>query len=182
MSERVFPNVRVKHASPNWSHRSTGIHGITIHAAVMHPQMHTIKDLAGLGNFFGQSAAQVSSHVATDGDGWSARFVADHLKAWHVAGFNSQMLGIEQIIMGDGTGITEALYDETARWCALWHRRYGVPLVHGRVSGSRITRPGVFTHKQLGVFGGGHVDPGPRYDMDHLLRRARHYARAQKGH
>lgn len=178
MAERVFPDVRVRIASPNYSHRTTGIHGIVIHAAVMH-NVPGVKDLASLGNYFHHSSSEVSSHSACDNGGHSARFVVDHLKAWHCAGFNSQMLGLEQIIPGDGREITQALYEEAARWCALWSREHGIPLQRGIVRGARIVRPGVFSHKQLGSVGGGHVDPGPHYSMDHVIKLARRYKKLQ---
>lgn len=179
MDDHTFPNVQVRHASPNYSSRQ-GAHPtiMVVHATAGHNRPGII-DLVGLGDWFGKTASQVSSHVATDNEGHSARFVADGNKAWHCAGYNRMALGIEQVLPGTGTEITEPLYWETARWLATWSRYYGIPLQMAAVSAGRVTRPGIITHKALGVIGGGHVDPGPGYDMAHLLALSKHFKSRQ---
>jgi hypothetical protein len=174
VSNRYTPHVDTTIWSPNKSSRN-GAHPtlITVHAAVMHP-VPGIKDLVNLGDMFAASSFEASSHVATDGEANSARFVRDEDKAWHCAGYNRMSLGIEQIIMADGTGLTRDLYRETARWCARWSKKYGIPLHKGQVSDGRVIKPGVVRHSELGVIGGGHTDPGP-YDMGAMLALARFY-------
>lgn len=174
MANRYTPHVEVT----NWSQCKSSREGahptlIAIHAAVMHPQ-RGIKDLVDLGNLFHPISFEASSHVATDGEGNSARFVRDEDKAWHVAGFNRLALGIEQIIMADGTGLTRDLYRETARWVARWSKKYGIPIRKGKVNGQNVVRSGVVRHSELGAFGGGHSDPG-LYDMHTMLGLARFY-------
>lgn len=146
---------------------------ITVHAAVMHP-VPGIKDLVQLGEMFRPLSFQASSHVATDGEANSARFVRDEDKAWHCAGYNRMSLGIEQIIMADGTGLTRDLYRETARWCARWSKMYGIPIQKGLVENGRVIRPGIVRHSDLGALGGGHSDPG-RYDMTAMMNLAKFY-------
>lgn len=177
---RYFPHVVVAKRSPNQSQRTTPIKLIVVHATAGHNYKGTA-DLKALAGWFANPKSKVSSHVATDNEGYSARFVKDEAKAWHCAEFNGVSLGIEQVIPGDGTEITRDLYRETARWLAYWSLKHGVPLKQGRVtqSGSVITH-GVIFHSQLGSAGGGHADPGPGYSMTKLLRLARFYKAAQR--
>ncbi len=174
---RLHPNVRVSHPSPNVSSRG----GVTprlivIHATAGHNRPG-ISDLQALGGWFGQARSRVSSHVATDNEGNSARFVNDTDKAWHCMAFNRLSLGIEQVAPGDGTEITDAMYLETARWVAQWSRRYNIPIRVGARNGGTLTRTGVLRHSDLGSPGGGHADPG-RYDEHKMLS----YARAIRHH
>lgn len=179
MSEHIFPNIQVRHRSPNSSSRGGAKPSlIVVHATAGHNRKG-VSDLQGLGSWFGNTSSQVSSHVATDNEGHSARFVEDGLKAWHCMAFNRMSLGIEQVLPGDGTEITAALYHETARWLATWSRYYGIPLRPARVSGFNVARTGVISHQALGQAGGGHFDPGPRYDMGHLIALAQSYRSRQ---
>jgi hypothetical protein len=147
---------------------------IVIHATAGHNRPG-IGDLQGLGAWFANPINAVSSHVATDNEGHSARFVRDADKAWHVAGYNRMALGIEQIAPGDGTEITDLMYCETARWVARWSHMHGIPIRQGVVTSTgAVVKPGVIRHSQLGMLGGGHADPGP-YDEHKMLQYARFY-------
>lgn len=174
--QRIHPHVQVRIASPNRSSRE-GAHPtlIVIHVTAGHNRKG-IGDLKGLGAYFKVRANEVSSHVATDNEGHSAVFVRGHDKAWHVMNYNRVALGIEQIAPGTGAEITEAMYQETARWVASFAHWYHIPIRHGRVSGLFVASAGVVRHSDLGVLGGGHSDPGP-YDMDRMLWNARRYHR-----
>lgn len=179
MSDHIFPTIDVKHPSPNWSSREGArCTLIVVHATAGH-NVKGLNDLRSLGNWFGETASQVSSHAATDNEGNSARFVADAHKAWHCAGYNRMALGLEQVLPGNGTEITSLMYWESARWLASWSRLHGIPLQLGATSSGRVTRAGVVTHKSLGAIGGGHVDPGPNYNMTHLIRLARYFKARQ---
>jgi N-acetyl-anhydromuramyl-L-alanine amidase AmpD len=138
-----------------------------------------IQDLRGLGTFFDQSLGtdhESSSHVADDAEGNSARFVADSLKAWHCAFYNSVSLGIEQIGFAGQKSWPDAQLQETARWIARWAHEYGIPIRQGRVSlDGRIIQSGVVRHSDLGNLGGGHHDPGANYPFTEVLRIARGY-------
>jgi N-acetyl-anhydromuramyl-L-alanine amidase AmpD len=175
MSTRVTPHVEVTHWSPNYSDRGAAHPTlIVIHVTAGHNRPG-ISDLLGLGDWFGQRSSEVSSHVATDNEGNSARFVHDSEKAWHVAAYNRMALGIEQVAPGDGTEITRDMYRETARWVARWSKTYGIPIRKAQVTSSGvILRSGVIRHSELGRLGGGHSDPGG-YDMHAMLALARFY-------
>lgn len=179
MSTRARPHVNVVRWSPNISSRGGAHPTLTvIHVTAGHNRPGVI-DLQGLGQWFavGSQAAgtPVSCHVATDNEGHSARYVRDAMKAWQVAAFNRLALGIEQIAPGDGTELTLAMYEETARWVARWNKLHGIPIHKGRVTSSGLViRAGVIRHSELGALGGGHSDPGP-YDMHRMLWHARRY-------
>lgn len=170
---RLSPHVNVTRWSPNYSSRG-GARAtlIVIHVTAGHNRPG-ISDLENLGSWFANPASRVSSHVATDNEGHSARFVRDASKAWHVAAYNRMSLGIEQVAPGDGTEITRAMLEETARWVARWGLLYGIPTSKAHVTDSGIVkRPGVIRHSELGRLGGGHGDPG-EYDMAGMLDFAR---------
>lgn len=179
MSERRYPNVRVRHRSPNQSSRG----GVKPRLIVLHStegaNVKGLADLIGLGGWFGQTRAGVSSHAATDAEGQSARYVADEAKAWHCAGYNSLSLGLEQIGRAAQSSWTDAQVRESARWLAYWSRKHSIPLQRGKVSGGRVIRAGVVTHADLGALGGGHHDPGAGFPVAHCIALARRYRTLQ---
>jgi len=175
MSERFKPNVDVRDLDVGHSSR----HGASIQLTVVHDtegaNIKGVTDLRNLGVVF-RPQNEKSSHVATDAEGNSARYVHDEDKAWHCAFWNSVSLGIEQIGFASQQSWPDAQLDETARWIAYWNFHHGVPIRKGIVSrDGRIIRPGVVRHSDLGVLGGGHSDPGPNYPLALVLRRARRY-------
>lgn len=180
MAERLYPNVDVRMLSPHFSSRSgTKVRLIVVHATVSHNK-RGLSDLKAIGSWFQNPKSQASSHVCTDNEGNSARYVIDHNKAWHCAGYNSASLGIEQILPGNGTEVTDALYRETARWLAVWSKRYGIRLRKARTLRGRVILGGVARHSDLGVAGGNHSDPGPNYNLSRVLKYARHYRREMR--
>jgi N-acetylmuramoyl-L-alanine amidase-like protein len=171
---RVKPKVLVRRPSPNCyaneMRRPPLL--IVLHSTEGQNELESIDDLEGLGGFFSQTSVEAASHVAVDSDGWSARFVGDDDAAWHCAAFNRVALGIEEIGFAAGRW-NRAERREAARWIAQWSHEHGIPIRRGRVSGESVVRTGVVTHKELGVAGGGHVDPGPQYNVKSVLRWAR---------
>jgi N-acetyl-anhydromuramyl-L-alanine amidase AmpD len=91
---RVDPRVTVRRLVRNQSSRN----GVKPRLIVVHATESGNRpgdsDLAAIGTWFDNPASQASSHVCTDADGHSGRFVLDAHKAWHCAGFNSVSLGI----------------------------------------------------------------------------------------
>lgn len=175
MATRYTPHVQVTHWSPNRNAKGMVSRPslIVIHVTAGHNRPG-VADLLSLGDWFGRASSEVSSHVATDNEGHSARFVRDSDKAWHVAAFNRLALGIEQVAPGDGTEITRDMYRETGRWVAKWSHDYGIPIRKAIVHGTTVVRPGVIRHSDLGAAGGGHADPG-KYDMEAMMGLARFY-------
>ena len=176
---RLSPNVVVRHESPNQSERSSvALNLIVLHDTEGANIPHSTSDLSGLGDFFARTATQASSHVATDSDGNSARFVSDRRKAWHCAAYNSASLGIEQIGFASQSRREwqSAQLRETARWIAFWAHRYNIPIRRATVAGGTVTRSGVIRHMDLGVLGGGHSDPGANFPFGRVLTLARTFA------
>jgi N-acetyl-anhydromuramyl-L-alanine amidase AmpD len=168
---RIYPKVVVRRDVRNQSARTGKIDLIVIHTTESHNRPGNA-DLAAIGAWFDNPAAQASAHVCTDADGTSARYVADGAKAWHVASFNSRALGIEQIGQAAQGEWAKAELKETARWCAYWSKKHNIPLRRSNGSSSGVTR-----HMDLGAAGGGHHDPGPSYPIDYVLKKAQSYRR-----
>jgi hypothetical protein len=162
---------------------------IVLHATT-DPRSHTapvvrdqpgIKDLETLGAYFDKPRTEVSSHVANDAEGNDARYDRDGQRAWTQVAFNSVGLSIEQI---GSTGFDRSTWmlerrpqlENTARWIAHWHRRWGIPIRRAEIAGSSVVSPGVATHAQLGRAGGDHSDPGPGYPLGYVMRLARTFA------
>lgn len=173
--QRYKPHVNLIKPSPFASSRGGARPTlIVVHATAGHNRPG-VTDLAALGEWFQNPAAQASSHVGIDNEGHSARFVADRLKAWTVCAYNRMTLNIEQIMPGDGTEITDDLYRECARWIAWWSKGHDIPIRKGAVRSGYVARSGVLRHSELGTIGCNHDDPGPGYDLHHVLALARFY-------
>lgn len=174
VANRYSPHVNVTMWSPHYSSRGGARPTlIVIHATVSHNR-EGLSDLQAIGSWFRNPGSQASSHVCTDNEGHSARYVRDEHKAWHCAGYNRMSLGIEQILPATGAELTRDLYRETARWCARWCKKYGIRPYKARVDGGRVVKSGVIRHSELGSLGGGHSDPG-RYDMEAMMALTRFY-------
>jgi hypothetical protein len=175
--DRIHPDVVVTDFSVNCSSRGGRKPVlIVVHSTEGRNLPHTARDLRGLAAYLGRADVEASAHVCTDGDGHSARMVRDRDKAWACAGFNPVSLNIEQI--GYASEVWKALeYKETARWIARWSKMYGIPIRKGAVSGVHVSRSGVVRHSDLGMYGGGHHDPGAKYDLHKCLDLARWYRR-----
>jgi N-acetyl-anhydromuramyl-L-alanine amidase AmpD len=181
MTDRKYPAVKVRKNVVCQSDR----HGAALQLVVIHSTEganipNSVRDLQGLAAYFDKIATQASSHVATDADGYSSRMVADTMKAWHCAYFNSPSLGIEQIGFASQKEWPDKQLRETARWIARWSRLHGIPIQKGKVSlDGRVLRPGVVRHSDLGTLGGGHHDPGENYPLHQVLVYAREYRARQ---
>jgi hypothetical protein len=171
---RVKPKVVVRHNSPCRYERGMAQPPllIVLHSTEGQNKLKSVEDLEGLGNMFGSLSFEASSHVAVDGDGWSARFVSDRDAAWHVADFNRVALGIEEVGFAAGTW-NKRERREAARWIAQWSHEHGIPIRHGGVSGASVVRSGIVRHSDLGAAGGGHSDPGDHYSVKSVIRWAR---------
>lgn len=170
---RLKPKIVIDHQVRNQSSRDGAkIALLVLHSTESHNRPGN-EDLASIAAWFDNPASQASSHVVIDGDGHSARLVADDRKAWTCASFNSISLNIEQIGIAAEGHWPKTERDECARWLARWSRKYDIPLRRGEVSGSRVVRSGVVTHAQLGAVGGGHSDPGSAYPVTQVIERAK---------
>lgn len=171
---RFKPEIVLSAISPNHSERFSPISLIVLHSTESNNIPNSPSDLSGVASWFASVRSQVSAHVIVDADGHSARCVYDEDKAWACQAYNSPSLNIEQIGHAEQAVWARAEWMETARWIAQWAHDYQIPIRRAIVSGGRVIRSGVTTHKKLGVEGGGHVDPGPHYPLRKVLQQARH--------
>jgi N-acetyl-anhydromuramyl-L-alanine amidase AmpD len=169
---RKHPNVVIKRLSPNYSERTTTIGLIVLHDTESGQVPRSAKDLEGVASWFANPDSQVSAHVITDADGNSARCVPDRFKAWQCMAYNSAALGIEQVGF-EGQPFARREYVETARWIAQWSHEHHIPIRRARTYRGMVIVSGIATHSSLGIYGGGHDDPGPTYPFKRTLEIAR---------
>jgi N-acetyl-anhydromuramyl-L-alanine amidase AmpD len=173
MTTRLKPETVINRISPNVSTRTSPISLIVLHSTESNNIPISVSDLSGVADWFANPVSQVSAHVIVDADGHSARCVLDIDKAWACVSYNSASLNIEQIGHAEQLHWKMREWQETARWIAQWSHEHDIPIRRAIVSGGRVIRSGVTTHKKLGAEGGGHVDPGPHYPLRKVLREAR---------
>lgn len=161
------------------SREGARIHGLVLHTTEGHDAVHgrPPEDLVELGEVF--DGEEASAHVGVDEDGKFGRYVEDSAKAWAVCNFNSVTLSLEQIgfaafSKADWFKRHDQLHG-AAEFLAYGHIHYGVPLEKGEVSGSAITRAGVFQHKDLGISGSGHTDCGDGYPEGYVILLAKYF-------
>lgn len=178
---RLHPKVVTRIWSPNrYSPRGQKPSLIVIHDTESQEKFKSAADLEAIGNLFAKASFQASAHVCTDGDGHSARYVADKDAAWQCRAYNRAALGIEQIGYAAYKAWRDDQVNETARWVAHWSIKHKIPIRRAWVLNGRVIRSGVITHAQLGAAGGGHSDPGPNYPMGVMKKRARKIKRLLK--
>lgn len=164
--------------SPNKSSRhGARITGIILHDTESHDYTGA-KDVEGVLSWFANPASEVSAHYVIDADGHVGRSVGDYDKAWHAANANPTTVGIEQVGFASLPRWKWLKRDrqlrKVAQFLAFYSLEYGIPLAKlGHVQGDRVY--GVVRHSDLGVWGGGHHDPGDGYPLTRVLRYARWY-------
>jgi len=172
---------RVWIPSPNYSSRA----GSSVRLVVVHCT-EGAQDIYSLGSFFAQSSAGVSSHVGTDNN--SASIVGEYVKrgnkAWTQGNANPVAVSCEMCTpSGASAGWSRSYWlnnrsvmiDATARWVAEECQYYGLPIVALTPGQAQGSGRGVCQHKDLGAWGGGHVDCGS-FPMDELIARAQVFA------
>lgn len=167
------------HLTPHQSSREGArIHGLVLHTTEGSDNPSNNADLIQLGSIF--DGEEASAHIGVNRDGVFARYVEDSAKAWAVCNFNSVTLSLEQIAFA-ATHKREWFHSRhsqlhgAAEFLAYGHIHYGVPLEKGAVSGSAITRAGVFQHRDLGISGSGHSDCGDGYPEGYVILLAKYF-------
>ena len=171
------PYEKVKYLSVNQSERITPVLKLIVIHCTEGQNLPGVTDLQNLGSWFNNPSAQASAHVGVDAQGNSALYVSDTKKAWHCARFNSVSLGIEMIGKTAQKGWPDAQERKVAKYVAYWSQRHGIPIRKARVDSVNgiVKRPGVITHRELGMAGGNHGDPGAGFNMRRVLWLARIY-------
>jgi N-acetyl-anhydromuramyl-L-alanine amidase AmpD len=153
--------------SPNQSKRSERIAGIVVH--------ETEGAFAGAVSWLRNPQAQASAHIVLKEDGSvAAQLVPWTQKAWHAVNANGHTLGLE---LAGKTAETNnpAQIARAARIVGYWCHRFGIPARKGNAHGYG----GIVRHRDLGVYGGGHYDPGG-FDWDAFIGQVA--AELRRGH
>lgn len=144
------------------------------------PNSKGLGDLKGLSDYFNIPSVQASSTIVVDGEGFSARLMSDSAKPWTQSSYNSVSLSIENIgyAATDKEDWFENYHNQLAtdaKQFAYWSEEHGIPLRRAITISGGVQRTGVATHKQLGQYGGGHVDPGNGYPLKYVIWLARYH-------
>jgi N-acetylmuramoyl-L-alanine amidase len=165
--------------SPNYSSRG----GASVRLIVLHTT-EGAQTIESLGSFFGQSSSQVSSHVGTDNK--SATIIGEYVKRGNKAwtGGNANPVAVQcEMCTPSGASANwtrdywlnqqKTMLNATAAWVAEEAAFYGIPIVALSASQAQGSGRGVCQHKDLGAWGGGHVDCGPGFPMDYIINTAK---------
>lgn len=163
---------RVWIRSPNYTSGHQGRRLLVVHSS------EGAQTYQSLGNFFANSANQVSSHVGIDNErGVIGEYVGRGDSAW-TAG-NANMVSVQaELCTPSGASNNWSrnqwlAKDNMLRNLADWLREEsaatGIPLTLLTNSQAQGSGRGICEHKQLGSWGGGHVDCGPNFPMDYVM-------------
>lgn len=179
MAKVQEPKVRVRENVANQSARSDAPKILVIHTTEG-PNSKGLGDLQGIAAYFDNPSVQASSTIVVDGEGHSARLMSDQAKPWTQASYNSVSLSIENI--GYAATTREDWFKNyhnqlatNAKWLAYWSDEWDIPLRKAITISGGVQRTGVASHKQLGQYGGGHVDPGAGYPINYVIKLARYH-------
>lgn len=129
-----------------------------------------IRDITGIVSYwYHRSGARLGSQVIIDKEALSGWVINENQRAYAVENHNTGALHIEMIGFAK---FTPSIWwtrmpqlEKCARWCAFWHKTYGIPI-------QTSTTSGICTHKMCtDLYGGSHYDPGPFFPFQWLLRR-----------
>ena len=164
---------RVPILSPNYSSRG----GASPRIIVIH-SAEGASNYRDLGAFFQNTSAQVSSHVGIDDHrGEIGEYVRRQHKAWTCAAGNPVSLNVElcgwaRWTSGDWDKHPNMLHN-LADWVAEEAKAFSIPIVKLTPQEAQGNGRGVCQHRDLGAWGGGHVDAGPGFPIDRVLQWAR---------
>ena len=153
----ALPPIRILNTPNQSSRKGQTIRGIVIH--------ETEGGYLGAVGWLMRTGGDSSAHLILKEDGSEAtQLVPWGGKAWHACNANSHTLGLE-IAGFTASPNQQAQIDRAARICAYWCKRFGIPPAHANRAWD-----GICTHKDLGVWGGGHHDPGG-FSMDAFIAK-----------
>ena len=167
--------VRVGIPSPNISSRG----GAKVRLIVLHTS-EGAQTYQSLGSFFANPSSQVSSHVGIDD---TANTVGEYCgrsnKAWTAANANPYAVQAELCTPSGGYLWTDAqwrshgnMLANTAQWIKEEAAAFGIPIVKLSAAQAQGGSAGVCQHRDLGSWGGGHIDCGDGFPMDYVLSLA----------
>jgi hypothetical protein len=160
--------------SPCYSSRGgAGVRLIVLHTA---EGARTIEDL---GHYFQNGANQVSSHTgADDKRGVIGEYVTRGNKAWTAANYNPcadqlELCGFASWSRDTWLNSHRNMLYNAADWIREEAAKFGLPITELSASAAQGSGRGVCQHIDLGSGGGGHVNCGPGFPVDDVLRWAR---------
>lgn len=147
----------------NFSYRNGTRPALVVLHLTVSPNSAGWGDVNGVWGFLDRSATQASANYIEDSEGHCVLAIAETLKAWAQANYNSATAcsievintGSEATYVGPPGGPGERQLARVVHDCA---DRWGIPLRRAIVSGGRVVRSGVIDHYHLGAAGGGHFD------------------------
>jgi hypothetical protein len=163
---------RVAYPSPNYSARGTDDVSLLV--------LHTTEgasDIASLGNWFANPANECSSHAgADDQPNRIGVYVHREHKAWTQGNANPLCVSIEMCAWTAWSAAEWAAHpvmlDNVAKWLAEESAWWAIPLVRLTPAQAQGGHTGVCMHRDLGSWGGGHVDAGDAFPFDQVLAAA----------
>lgn len=163
---------RVPMPSPCYSSRGgSGVRLVVIHTA------EGSRTIESLGNFFANSANEVSSHAGADDKvNTVGIYVERQNKAWTAANYNPVAVQIELCAFAAWSTAEwdqhPNMLDNCAKWIAEECAAFGIPLKRLSAAEAQGSGRGICQHIDLGAGGGGHVDCGNGFPMDRVIQMA----------
>jgi hypothetical protein len=160
-------------ASPNYSSRG----GATVRLIVIHTAEGS-KTIESLGNYFASSSSGVSSQTGADDKvNTVGEYVKRGNKAWTQGNANPVACSIEACGFAAWSNAEwmnnhANMLNNIAQWVKEEAAAFGIPIVKLNASQAQGSGRGVCQHIDLGSWGGGHVDCGSGFPMDHVLSMA----------
>jgi hypothetical protein len=166
---------RVAMPSPNFSSRG----GAAVRLIVLHTS-EGATTYQSLGNFFASPSSGVSSHVGIDDTpNTVGEYVQRSGKAWTAANANPVAVQAELCTPSGGYQWSAAQWQShpnmlanAAAWIAEEARAFGIPIVGLTAAQAQSNGRGICQHKDLGAWGGGHVDCGPNFPIGQVIAMA----------
>jgi len=164
-------------ASPNFTSGNNGRRLLVLHTS------EGAQTWQSLGNFFANSSSQVSSHVGIDDQrGTIGEYVKRGNSAWTASGAN--MVAVQAELCTPSGAAANWTRDtwmnkhhnmllNVGDWLREESKATGIPLVKLTPSQAQGNGRGVCQHKDLGAWGGGHVDCGPGFPIDYVIDLAK---------
>ena len=184
MSRKPYINVDTTSLMP--AHGFSKKRKIVIHETISHDR-EGLSDITSIANYLGNKDYGV--HLIVDQEGKSGYSKYERAIYYHVKGANKESIGIEKISYIPALNIgrwkrlkiwlgRERQLHKTARWCAYYSKKHGIPLVYSKGKASGIMSHWDVTQSQH--IAGGHWDAHPKhrgghYPMKRLIKLARLY-------
>ena len=158
--------------SPNYSSRGgAGVRLIVLHTA------EGSKSYQSLGSYFANPNSQVSSHVGIDDTpNVVGEYVKRGNKAWTASNANPVAVQAEMCAWASWSLVDWDSHPVMLQNCAAWIAEeaaaFGIPIVRLTPQEAQGSGRGVCQHRDLGRWGGGHVDCGNDFPINAVLAMA----------